>query len=174
MKFKNCGSESFNTLLPCELKYRRVTRAFPACLKQMSCCGRFHSNILTLPSWAPVMSENMTKTSNRSFIKTYSVCVWNKETHSIDRWDETSFSSRYSGSSSWSDKLHTQFNTWEMFSQTHIQHWDSYSFFIYLQFNLKYSIVWFSERFAWIVHCKCTIKYANYWQYHTMCYQIFC
>lgn len=42
-------------LLPCELKYRRVTRAFPACLKQMSCCGRFHSNILTLPSWAPVI-----------------------------------------------------------------------------------------------------------------------
>lgn len=79
MKFNHFGSACFNTLLPCELKYRRVTRAFPACLKQMSCCGRFHSNILTLPSWAPVMSENMTKTSNRSFIKTYSVCVWNKE-----------------------------------------------------------------------------------------------
>lgn len=45
------------TLLPCELKYNLVTLALPAWRKQTSCWGRVHSNIRTLPSWAPVRSE---------------------------------------------------------------------------------------------------------------------
>lgn len=50
------------TLLPLQLKYRRVTLALPACLKQMSCWGLFHSNIRTLPSWAPVISDVCSQT----------------------------------------------------------------------------------------------------------------
>lgn len=167
MKFNNFGSECFNTLLPCELKYRRVTRAFPACLKQMSCCGRFHSNILTLPSWAPVMSENMTKTSNRSFIKTYSVCVWNKETLTvlIDGMRRHSLHIIQVPLHDLTQITHTVQHMRDVLSNTYTT-LRFLQFLYILQYNLQYSIVWFSERFAWIVHCRCTIKYANYWQYH--------
>lgn len=44
------------TLFPWWLNRIRVTLEFPGLLKQMICWEWPHSNILTLPSWAPVRS----------------------------------------------------------------------------------------------------------------------
>lgn len=110
------------TLLPWELKYRRVTLALPACLKQMSCWGLFHSNILTLPSWAPVISDVCSHTCQhwhtcrqkkgkgherqeaerreslhqKQDMENVNDCSsFQTDTYNTGRWDEMSFFSHY-------------------------------------------------------------------------------
>lgn len=55
---------SFLTLFPWWLNLILVTLVLPGLLKQRICWEWPHSNILTLPSWAPVKSE---KQNSRSF-----------------------------------------------------------------------------------------------------------
>lgn len=51
----------FVTLFPWWLNRILVTLELPGLLKQMICWEWPHSNILTLPSWAPVRSEKQNK-----------------------------------------------------------------------------------------------------------------
>lgn len=62
--FWNPALSSFLTLFPWWLNLILVTLVLPGLLKQRICWEWPHSNILTLPSWAPVKSE---KQNSQSF-----------------------------------------------------------------------------------------------------------